>query len=74
MVSFTKSQLCYAGKGTKVHIRSEGPSRTYCGRGYAGELSDLDSPGLIGMTEKAEELCKTCLRVFKASKFLRLRQ
>lgn len=63
MKEFTTSQLCYAGKGNQVHIRKG--SRTYCGR---GELSDLNWPGLIGMTERATELCKVCLRVFKAAK------
>jgi hypothetical protein len=58
---FTKSQLCYAGNGEQVHIRKG--NRTYCGR---GKLSNLKWPGLIGMTEKAQELCRSCLRAFKA--------
>ncbi len=64
MEQFTTSQLCYAGKGNQVHIRKRA-DRTYCGR---GELSDLNSPGLIGMTERAKELCKVCLRAFKVAK------
>lgn len=63
MEKFTTSQLCCAGKGKQVHIRKG--SQTYCSR---GELSDLDCPGLIGMTERAKELCKVCLRSFKAAK------
>ncbi len=60
---FTKSQLCCVGDGELVHIRKG--ERTYCGR---GKLANLDWPGLIGMTERAKELCRSCLRAFKASK------
>ncbi len=60
---FTKSQLCYVGNGNQVHIRKG--ERTYCGR---EKLADLDWPGLIGMTERAKELCRSCVRAFKAAK------
>ena len=63
METFTKEKLCLTAYGGKVHIRKG--NQTYCGR---GGLFNLEDPGLIGMTEKAKELCKVCLRVFKASK------
>ena len=58
--------LCLTENGEKIHIRfirgKASGKHTWCG---CKVTSPLKLDGLIGMTEKAEELCKTCLRGYK---------
>ena len=62
MLVFDKNELCCTPYEDKVHIRRG--TQTYCGR---RDLLDLNCPGLIGITERAKELCRDCLSVFQAS-------
>lgn len=64
MIEIECRNLCFVGNGNKIHIKYNNQF-TYC----ASEIgTSLKEKGLVGITEKAKDLCLNCLREYKKVK------
>lgn len=63
MIEFQAKDLCYSGGGRKIHIRYN--YHMYCS---PAEGETLNEEELISLTEKADILCRNCLREYKRVK------